>query len=115
MKGWLRASLRKIDASHPHHTENTPYRNYHSTDVQTVALDEIYTIDIEIWPTNVVIGKGGLLILEIASCDTQGAGFFEHTHPEDRLVEKLTGWNNIHLGATYDNYLTLPVIPVRVD
>lgn len=74
-------------------------------------MDTIYTLDIEIWPTNVVIGRGGALILELASCDTQGAGFFEHTHPVDRAEDKLKGWNNIHFGGSHDNYLTLPIIP----
>lgn len=113
VKGWLRASLRTIDASHPQHAPFAPHRNYRSTDVQKVVLDEVYTFDVEIWPTSVVIGKGGVLLLEIASCDTQGAGFFEHTHPLDRAVEKLKGWNNLHLGGVYENYLTVPVIPER--
>ncbi len=113
VKGWLRASLRSTTPTHPHSTPDTPYRAYYSSDVQPVVLDQIYTLDIEIWPTNVVFGAGGVLMLELASCDTQGAGFFEHNHPEDRAVEKLRGWNNVHFGEGCENYLTVPVIPPK--
>lgn len=113
VKGWLRASLRAIDSSHPQHTAYSPYRNYYSTDKKEVALDQVYTLVVELWPTNVVVEAGGKLVLEIASCDTQGAGFFEHNDPEDRDPVALTGWNNIHLGTGYENYITLPVIPSK--
>ncbi|KAI0131924.1 Alpha/Beta hydrolase protein [Xylariales sp. AK1849] len=111
VKGWLRASLRVTDTTHPQHTDYCPHRNYYSTDVQEVKVGETYTMDIELWPTNVVINTGGKLVLEVASSDTQGAGFFEHNDAKDRNPEKLAGWNNIHIGAGLDNYLTLPVIP----
>ena len=110
-KGWLRASLRRVDTSHPAHREYLPYRSYLSTDVQPVKVDEVYTFDVEIWPTNVVIGAGGKLVLEVASHDTQGSGIFEHNHPEDRVESRLKGWNNIHVGGEHQSCLILPVIP----
>ena len=76
-----------------------------------MLLNTVYTLDVELWPTNVVIEAGGKLVLEIASGDTQGAGFFEHNHPQDRSVGILKGWNTIHLGPGADNHVTLPVIP----
>ena len=111
VKGWLRASLRKVDTTHPDHTAYLPHRNYFSGDVQCVKLDEVYTVDVEIWPTNVVLSKGDKLVLEVASGDTQGSGYFTHNHPDDRNEEKLKGWNNIHLGEGRENCLVLPVIP----
>ena len=45
---------------------------------------EVYPVDVEIWPTNVIVEKGGKLILEVASGDTQGSGIFKHTGPDDR-------------------------------
>jgi predicted acyl esterase len=111
VKGWLRVSLRKVDSSHPSHQEYLPYRNYYSTDVQPVVPREVYPVDVEIWPTNVVVDKGHTLGLQIAGRDTQGSGLFEHTHPEDRAEAKLKGWNEIHVGPRSQSYLVLPIVP----
>lgn len=113
VKGWLRVSLRKTDVSHPWHDVNIPYRNFFSTDVQSVVPGEVYPVDVEIWPTNVIIGKGHTLALQIAGHDTQGSGLFEHTHPEDRADAKLKGWNGIHVGPSHESYLVLPIIPPK--
>ena len=113
VKGWLRASLRAVDQSNPLHKPYLPHRNYYSTDVQPVKLNEAYTMDIEIWPTNVVIGAGAKLVLEIASSDTQGSQRYPHNHPVDRNPERFRGVNNIHIGARFENYLLVPVIPER--
>lgn len=85
-KGWLRISLRKVNADHPRYQPYLPYREYLSTDVQPVRDGQVYTIDIELWPTNVVVDKGGKLIFEVSSGDTQGSGLFQHTNPKDRYV-----------------------------
>lgn len=71
-KGWLRVSLRKVAKDHPYHREWLPHREYRSTDVQEVTPETVYEVDIELWPTNVVVEKGGRLVLEVASGDTQG-------------------------------------------
>ena len=83
-KGWLRTSLRKIDTENPKHRPWLPYRGYTSKDVQPVIPGEVYTVDIEIWPTNVVAEKGGRIVFEVASGDTQGSGIFLHNDPVDR-------------------------------
>lgn len=83
-KGWLRASLRQSNPSHPRHREYLPHRDYLSTDIKPVIPGEVYSIDVEIWPTNVVVEKGGKIILEVSSGDTQGCGNFVHTDPIDR-------------------------------
>ena len=83
-KGWLRVSLRKVNRGHPKHQPWLPHRDYTSRDTLPVIQGEIYTVDIEIWPTNVVVEKGGKIVFEVSSGDTQGSGIFLHDDPEDR-------------------------------
>lgn len=83
-KGWLRASFRTVKSDHPRHKEWLPHREYRSTDVQEVKEGTVYELDIEVWPTNVVVEKGGRIVLEVSSGDTQGSGIFGHNHPKDR-------------------------------
>jgi predicted acyl esterase len=83
-KGWLRGSLRKMETNDPRHQSWFPHREYRSTDVQDVKPNSVYELDVEIWPTNVVLEKGGRIVLEVSSGDTQGSGIFNHDHSEDR-------------------------------
>ncbi len=55
----------------------------------------MYALDVEIWPTNVVIPKGHTLQLEVGPQDQQGGGIFTQRHPQDRVKEKLSGVNTI--------------------
>ncbi|KAG5770038.1 hypothetical protein H9Q72_002946 [Fusarium xylarioides] len=110
-KGWLRVSLRKVDSEHSKHREWLPHRNYTSKDVQPVIQGEVYAVDIEVWPTNVIVDKGGKLVFEVSSGDTQGSGIFLHNDPIDRSPEVFQGSNHIHFGPRQQNYITLPVIP----
>ncbi|KAK8001973.1 X-Pro dipeptidyl-peptidase [Apiospora marii] len=112
-KGWLRVSMRKVHEEHPKHRPYLPYREYFSTDVQAVAPGEVYGVDIEVWPTNVVVDKGNRLVFEVASGDTQGSGIFQHNSPTDRPASKFAGQNHIHFGEGLENYVTLPVIPEK--
>jgi len=83
-KGWLRVSNRKVDTTHHKHRPWLPYRDYFSTSVLPVLPGEVYPVDVEIWPTNVVLEPGAKLVLEVASGDTQGCGTFQHTSSVDR-------------------------------
>lgn len=83
-KGWLRVSLRKVNTEHPKHRPWLPYRDYFSSSVLPVLPGEVYPVDVEVWPTNVVLEPGAKLVLEVASGDTQGCGLFQHKSPEDR-------------------------------
>lgn len=96
-KGWLRVSLRKTASEHPRNSPYQPYREYRSTDVQEVKPDTVYGVDVEIWPTNVVAEKGGRIVLEVSSGDTQGSGIFTHTSEVDRYVEIQIEWNRTDL------------------
>jgi predicted acyl esterase len=110
-KGWLRVSLRKVNDQHYKHREYLPYRDYYSTDVLPVLPGEVYPVDVEVWPTNVVMEPGAKLMFELASGDTQGCGIFQHTGETDRTKERFDGLNHIHFGPKFENYLTIPVIP----
>ena len=110
-KGWLRVSMRKVNTEHYKHRDYLPYRDYFSTDVLPVLPGEVYPVDVEIWPTNVILEPGARLIFEVSSGDTQGSGIFTHGGAEDRSTDKLKGRNNIHFGPRFQNYVTLPIIP----
>lgn len=112
-KGWLRASFRKVHADHPKHRAYLPHREYYEADVLPVKDGEVYPLDVEIWPSNVVVEKGGKLVFEVASGDTQGSGIFQHNSETDRTTEKFAGQNHIHFGEGFENYVTLPVIPPK--
>ncbi|KAK6080152.1 X-Pro dipeptidyl-peptidase C-terminal non-catalytic domain-containing protein [Seiridium cupressi] len=107
-KGWLRVSFRKVHTENPRNRPYLPHREYFSTDVLPVKADEVYPVEVEIWPSNVVIEKGSKLVFEIASGDTQGSGIFQHCSETDRPASKFAGQNHIHFGEGLDNYITLP-------
>jgi len=114
-KGWLRVSLRKTNDKHPKHREYLPYRGYLSTEVQEVKPGEVYGVDVEIWPTNVVVEKGGKIVFEVSSGDTQGSGIFQHSGESDRTKGRFAGLNHVWFGEGKENYVTLPVIPAKVE
>ncbi|KAI8225592.1 Cocaine esterase [Colletotrichum sp. SAR 10_86] len=78
-------------------------------DVQHVKENEKYAVDVEVWPTNVVLEAGETLVLEIAGHDTQGVGSFSHGHAKDRDEKTFTGINTVHTGGE-NSWLLLPVI-----
>ncbi|KAH7327456.1 Alpha/Beta hydrolase protein [Rhexocercosporidium sp. MPI-PUGE-AT-0058] len=110
VKGWLRLSLRKVDESNAKHRPYLPHRNYFNSEAQPVDSDKVYSVDVELWPTSVILGKGGKLICEVSSGDTQGVGIFRHDSEVDRPHEKFAGMNHIHFGEQFENYITLPII-----
>jgi predicted acyl esterase len=112
-KGWLRVSLRKVNDKHPKHRDYLPYRDYFSADVQEVKGGAIYGVDVEIWPTNVIAEKGGKIVFEVSSGDTQGSGIFQHTSETDRPKSRFAGMNHLHFGEGLENYVTLPIIPSK--
>jgi predicted acyl esterase len=124
-QGWLRASHRKLD---PKLTK--PYRPYHAHDeVQPLAPGEVYELDIEIWPTCIVVPRGYRVALTVRGKDYEfggppiviphafytfsGVGPFFHTHPQDRPAGIFETANTLHFGATRRPYLLLPIIPPK--
>jgi predicted acyl esterase len=123
--GWLRASQRKLD---PH--ETLPYRPYHSHDEeQPLTPGTPVELDIEIWPTCIVVPPGYRLGLTLRGKDYEydgsdagianapypmkGVGPFTHTDARDRPPEIFGGRNTLHFAAGQMPYLLLPIIPPR--
>src|SRR4051812_12875758 len=126
-QGWLRASHRRVD---PKRSE--PYRPYHPHTVRVpLEPDEIYELDVEIWPTSVVVPAGYRIALTVRGRDyefegpvdegdnashrypSRGVGPFVHIDPADRPEEVFGRTVRVHTGGTHESYLLLPVIPAE--
>ena len=123
-QGWLRASHRKLDKK-----LSTPYRPYHSHDKeQPLRKGEVVELDIEIWPTSIVVPAGCRIGLTIRGKDyvyggpsggklsnfkneLTGCGPFLHDDPRDRPADVFAGTTSLHFGRDKQPYLLLPVIP----
>lgn len=121
--GWLRASHRKLDPE-----MSLPYRPWHSHDeAWPLTPGEPVELDIEIWPTCIVLPKGYTLALNVRGKDYEydgtpadtpyskykmyGVGPFTHANPVDRPAEVFGGTNRLHFEPGKENYLLLPIIP----
>ncbi|KAJ9620385.1 hypothetical protein H2204_012295 [Knufia peltigerae] len=116
VRGWLRLSLRSLTSQPTFLSDVVPERDYLSTDLQPVEIGKVYTVDVEIWPTCVVVEAGEALALEVSSCDSpEGVSLFGHNHPDDRAESVFKGYNHLHVGGSeYESYLRLPIVPPRV-
>lgn len=124
--GWLRASHRKLD---PQRT--LPYRPYHTHDEkQPLKPGEVYDLDVEIWPTSIVLPKGYRIGLSVRGKDYVYPGFeqpampvtgrvyfgvgpFRHDHKKDRPLSVFGGKVTLHTGPNRPAHLLLPVIPAK--
>ncbi|MFL6832361.1 MAG: CocE/NonD family hydrolase [Xanthobacteraceae bacterium] len=121
--GWLRASHRKLD---PQRT--LPYRPWHTHDEERpLTPGEPVELDIEIWPTSIVVPTGYRIALTVRGKDYEydgtdaglpnapysmkGVGPFTHADPDDRPAAIFACRNTLHFGAGKMPYLLLPVIP----
>lgn len=111
-RGWLRVSHRKQDSQ-----KSTAYRPYHVHDeIQKIRPDELYTVEVEIWPTSLVVPKGYRLALTLMGKDFEIEGIpgrILHNHPEDRPATEFGGRNTVFTGGSHESYLLLPVIPAK--
>ena len=125
--GWLRASHRAIDPekSRPYQ----PYQPYHPHDrVEPLEPGEIYELDVEIWPSCIVVPSGYQLRLAVRGKDyvytgeieeygktfyyaTRGTGGMTHDDPMDRSADVFGGEVTLHCGPDTPSHLLLPVIP----
>jgi predicted acyl esterase len=100
--GWLRASHRELDER-----RSLEWRPWHThTNEQPLVAGEPTLVDIEIWPTCMVLAPGHQLRLEIRGND-------EHMNPLSHNYPGATpsGEVTILTGPGHDSYLLLPVIP----
>jgi len=114
-QGWLRVSHRKLDP-----VRTTEYRPVHSHDeVQKLIPDQIYPVDVEVWPTSIALRVGCRLALTIQGKDFEradepgpykGSGFSLHNDQRDRPPQIFGGVHTIYGGPAHDSYVLLPVI-----
>ncbi|MTD58907.1 CocE/NonD family hydrolase [Amycolatopsis sp. RM579] len=122
--GWLRASHRKLDAE-----QSEPWAPYHPhREREMLEPGQVYPLDIEIWPTSIVIPAGYELKLTILGRDFEhglpgamshlgvemrGTGFFLHDNPSDRPAELFDNTVTVFSGPGHDSFLLVPVIPEK--
>ena len=124
-QGWLRASHRKLDPQLA-----LPYRPYHTHDEdQPLTPGQIYELDVEIWPTCIVVPRGYRITLTVRGKDyvyageaatlsnmknpMRGCGPFEHDDPTDRPPAIFGGKVTLHFGPNRRSAVLLPVIPPK--
>jgi predicted acyl esterase len=125
-QGWLRASHRKLDKK-----LSTPYRPYHTHDEkQPLKKGQAVELDVEIWPTSIVVPAGYRIGLAVRGKDyvygggsggklsnfkneLTGCGPFLHDDPRDRPKALFDGVTTLHFSASKAPYLLLPVIPPK--
>jgi uncharacterized protein len=123
--GWLRASHRKLDLR-----RSLLYRPYHTHDEEwPLKPHEPVELDIEIWPTCIVVPPQHRVGLSVRGKDYEydgtdagianapypmkGVGPFTHNNREDRPPGTFAGSNTLHFGAGTLAYLLLPIIPQK--
>jgi len=122
--GWLRASHRKLDPE-----RSLPHRPYHTHDeVQPLTPGDVYELDVEVWPTCIVVPAGWRLTLTVRGRDYEyagdlgafartfhyahrGVGPFRHDDPGARPPDVYGGRVTIHTGGARSSHLLVPVVP----
>jgi predicted acyl esterase len=125
-QGWLRASHRKLDPG-----LSEPYRPYHTHDEpMPLSPGEVVELDVEIWPTSIIVPAGYRIALTVRGRDYEyakstgarlsafkneltGCGPFLHDDPRDRPPEIFGGTTTLHFDEGTAPYVLLPVIPPK--
>jgi hypothetical protein len=125
-QGWLRASHRKLDKK-----LSQPYRPYHTHDEkQPLKKGQPVELDIEIWPTSIVVPAGYRIGLSVRGKDYEyggasggklsnfknelkGCGPFLHDDPRNRPPAIFNGTTSLHFSRGKAPYLLLPIIPPK--
>ena len=123
-QGWLRASHRKLDPK-----LTLPYRPYHTHDErQPLTPGQVYELDVEVWPTSIVVPAGYRIGLTVRGRDYEypggpgaglgtlgavftGVGPFLHDDPRDRPPEVFGKTVTLHCGPRRPSHVLLPVVP----
>jgi uncharacterized protein len=121
--GWLRASHRATDPK-----RSLPYPPWHPHDrAEPLTPGETVPLDVEIWPTSVVVPAGYRLALTVQGRDFEfpgdgpwpsvygvklrGHGMFVHTDPANRPADVYGGTTTLVSGPGQESYLLLPFVP----
>ena len=124
-QGWLRASHRKLDP-----VLSTEYRPYHTHDVrESLIPGKVYELDVEIWPTSIVVPVEYRIALTVRGKDYEhpgkgmriksfvnemrGCGPFLHNDPDDRPEALFGGRNTLFAGGRNPSFVFVPIIPKR--
>ena len=125
-QGWLRASHRKLDEK-----LSTEYRPYHTHDEKQLLLPgQEVELNVEIWPTSIVVPKGYYIALSVRGRDYvypggvdqglsnmkntfTGVGPFLHNDPIDRSPEVFSGDVALHFDRDKQPYVLVPIIPSK--
>jgi predicted acyl esterase len=125
-QGWLRASHRKLDPK-----VSTEYRPYHTHDEkQPLVPGEPVALDLELWPTSIVVPAGYRIALSVRGRDYEwqastgarlsnfknelrGCGPFLHDDPRDRPPAVFGGRTTLHVGPDRPAYVLVPIIPAK--
>jgi hypothetical protein len=125
-QGWLRASHRKLDDA-----LTEPYRPYHTHDeIQPLTPGQVYELDVEVWPTCIVVPRGYRIALTVRGRDYvypggpgkglgvlgavfTGVGPFQHAEARDRPPEIFGGKVTLHAGPERPAHILLPIIPAE--
>lgn len=124
-QGWLRASHRKLDPE-----RSLPYRPYHAHDEQQPLVPgQVYPLEVELWPTSIVVPEGYRLALSIRGCDYEypnaaelpdphgigykGCGPYVHPISAHRPAALFDNTLTLHIGGGHENSVLLPLIPPR--
>jgi predicted acyl esterase len=125
-QGWLRASHRKLDPK-----LTLPYRPYHTHDErQPLTPGQVYELDVEVWPTCIVVPAGYRIGLTVRGRDYEypggpgaglgtlgavftGCGPFRHDDPRDRPPEVFGRQVTLHCGPQRPAHVLLPIIPPK--
>jgi len=126
-QGWLRASHRAIDEA-----ASKPWRPIHThTHQELLTPGEVYEIEVELWPTSIVVpanytlafsvrgndyeyqGEVNESVMEIGSFANRfsGSGPFIHVDERNRPPEVFGGVTTVHIGPDMPAHILTPRIP----
>ena len=124
-QGWLRASHRRLDRR-----LTRPWRPYHTHDkAEPLKPGDKVMLDIELWPTSIVVPKGWRVGLSVRGRDYEhdgpaaalsnmkhpmrGCGPFLHNDRRDRPSPLFSGDTTLYFGGGAAAYMLLPIIPTK--
>ena len=99
-------------------------------EIQPLRPGEVYELDVEIWPTSIVVPAGYRIGLTVRGRDYEypggagaglgtfapaftGVGPFQHNDPRDRPPEVFGKTVTLHCGPGRPSHVLLPIIPPK--